>query len=83
MNKRTKQIIVGNTPLLVDFAALQKRRNRLAVMAYEKVCGFAPHSPQGKKDFDTIGGVLSFLDAFADAAAEVLGEKAVFGKATK
>lgn len=71
MNKRTKQIIVGNTPLIVDFKELHKQRTKLTELAEDKFDG------------DELDGLQYFLDAFVDAAAEVLGEKVVFGRATK
>ena len=69
--KRTRQIIVGNTPMLVDFAALQKQRRKLSELTGDMF------------DSEEMDGLQYFLDAFVDAAAEVLGEKVVFGKVTK
>jgi hypothetical protein len=71
MNNRTKQIIVGNTPLLVDFKELQKQRRELSKHTGDMF------------DSKEVDGLQYFLDAFVDAAAEVLGEKVVFGRATK
>ena len=79
--KRTRQIIVGNTPLNVDFGELHKQLCRLAKMAYDYSEPEA--NPQDKKDAAILEGVLSLLEAFVDASAEVLGEEVVFGKATK
>jgi len=70
MNKRTKQIIVGNTPLNVDFSELRKQRRKLSEIT-------------ALIDSRELDGLEYFLDAFVDASAEVLGEKVVFGKATK
>jgi hypothetical protein len=69
--KRTRQIIVGNTPLNVDFGELQKQRHKLARLTGDMF------------DSEEMDGLQYFLDAFVDAAAEVLGEKVVFGKETK
>ncbi len=69
--KRTRQIIVGNTPLNVDFAALQKQRRKLSELTGDMF------------DSEEMDGLQYFLDAFVDASAEVLGEKVVFGKETK
>jgi hypothetical protein len=69
--KRTRQIIVGNTPLIVDFAALQKQRRKLSEHTGDMF------------DSEEMDGLQYFLDAFVDAAAKVLGEKVVFGKVTK
>lgn len=68
MNKRTKEILVGNTPLLVDFAALEKQRYRLSELV------------EAMSDREEMDGLQNFLDAFVDAAANTLGEKMVFGR---
>jgi len=68
--KRTKQIIVGNTPLNVDFSELRKQRRKLSEIT-------------ALIDSRELDGLEYFLDAFVDASAEVFGEKVVFGKATK
>ena len=61
--KRTRQIIVGDTPIIVDFKLLQKQKRSFLEIA----------SPP-----EAAAGLLEFLDAFQDAAALVLGEKVVF-----
>lgn len=71
MNKRTKEILIGNTPLLVDFKELQEQRSKLTELVEDKFDG------------DELAGLQCFLDAFVDAAAGVLGEKVVFGRTTK
>jgi hypothetical protein len=80
--KRTRQIIVGNTPLNVDFGELQKQRRRLAVIARENTLGFFATRDE-EKDIEALEGVMSFLDAFVDASALVLGDYVVFGKVRK
>ena len=82
-----EQIIVGNTPLIVDWAALRKQRGALASVtirgcmeraeAKEKLRYF----PKSAGEMLTaMEGIESFLDAFVDASAEVLGEEVVFGR---
>lgn len=67
----TLQIIVGNTPLRIDFALL-RRQKRAIIVAKEDGC----------LTKSTAEGLLSFLDAFQDACANVLGDEAVFGKSS-
>ena len=71
MNRKL-QIIVGNTPLLIDFAQLQRQRRALGEAA------------EGSQLLDwevkSLGGLREFLDSFVDASAKVLGDEVVFGK---
>jgi hypothetical protein len=66
--KRTLQVYVGRTAVLVDFKQLQKQKATLDSLR---------HSFHRSEDLE---GLLSFLDAFQDEAADMLGAKAVFGK---
>jgi hypothetical protein len=82
--KRTRQIIVGNTPLNVDFGELQKQRRRLWGMVQETAEGaFVPRDPKVRKDTEALEGIMNLLDAFVDASALVLGDNVVFGKVKK
>ena len=69
-HNRTWQIIVGNTPMRVDFRLLGRQRRKLTWMA-DRTCG---------PERACLEGVSDFFDEFVDASAEVLGDKAVFGR---
>jgi len=66
--KHTLQVYVGRTPLAVNFKQLRKQKRTLDSLR---------HSFHRSDDLE---GLLRFLDAFQDAAADMLGAKAVFGK---
>jgi len=69
--KHTKPINVGKALMRVDFKRLRKQKRELLDVL------------SNTSDFEaaaSFDGLVGFIDAFQDAAAEVLGAKAVFGK---
>ena len=63
--KHKMHVYVGRQALEVDFKLLRKQTRALLDIKCPSV---------------EVLGLLVFLDAFQDAAADVLGAKAVFGK---
>ena len=84
MTKGNEQIIVGNTPILIDWKKMRKQRGLLAALIadgvkYQQANGVSL-SPREGDLLDMFEGLQGFLDAFVDASADVLGDKVVFGR---
>jgi hypothetical protein len=69
--KHALQVYVGRIPLAVDFKRLRKQKRALACVLGTRALSALD------AEFE---GLLSFLDAFQDAAAKIHGDKVVFGK---
>jgi len=87
MTKGNEQIIVGNTPIMIDWKKLRKQRGLLAALTADgckcRLGAQAEGMSLSKAEdeiLDMLEGLQGFLDAFVDASAGVLGEKVVFGR---
>ena len=64
----------------VDFAELRKQK---ATLVNLRLAFAGNDDPNVKKDFKNLSGIIHFLDAFQDSAAEKTSCDIVFGKLPK